>query len=210
MFSIAAALPRGFVSTPQGHFTGRFGVPTVVPLCSQVWSPLREHRVAGPFQGTYRTARIAVTPALAGCLIGGMARQTDPQILDAAVPGGLRCGGIVWVPFLRQPGVCRHRPTRAECGSLAGAVGALGPDFRLSDEVMGLRLPHVLPATAVDAPWASQPDLLAALVGEVCRLLALIEGGVPHVLDVLVVRMRQQLPALVMGACTQNLPFLTA
>jgi len=54
----------------------------------------------------------------------------------------------------------------------------------------------VLPAAAMHAAWAAQPYVPAAFVEEVRRLLALAEVRVPHVLDDLVVGVRQGFLAL--------------
>jgi hypothetical protein len=64
-------------------------------------------------------------------------------------------------------------------------------------QVVDKRLPFVLPAAFMDAAWAPQPDLLTALVREVSRHLALVEGWVPHVLDELEV-----------GVCQRFLPLV--
>jgi len=54
----------------------------------------------------------------------------------------------------------------------------------------------MVPAAFMNAAWAVQADLLTAFVGEIGWQLAQVEGGVPHVLDGLVVRVRQGLMSL--------------
>ena len=55
----------------------------------------------------------------------------------------------------------------------------------------------MVPPAFVDAAWAAQPDSLIAFVGEISRQLAQVEGGVPHALDHVVVRVCQRFPPLV-------------
>lgn len=55
-------------------------------------------------------------------------------------------------------------------------------------------------ATPMNAALAAQPDLLAASAREVRRLLALVEGGVPHVLDGCVLRVCQSFLAFFIKA----------
>jgi hypothetical protein len=48
----------------------------------------------------------------------------------------------------------------------------------------------MVPAAFVGVPWAAKPDSLCAAVGKVGQQLAMIEGGVAHPLDDLVIRVR--------------------
>ena len=63
-------------------------------------------------------------------------------------------------------------------------------------------LPLMVPAAFMDAAWAAQPDSLSAAVGKIGRQLAQVEGWVPHALDKLVVRVRQQFLPLVIEPYT--------
>jgi hypothetical protein len=58
-------------------------------------------------------------------------------------------------------------------------------------------LPFMMPAAFMDTAWASQPDPLMALMGEISRHLVQVEGWVPKALDELVVRVRQRYLPLV-------------
>jgi len=91
------------------------------------------------------------------------------------------------MPLFEQPEVSFHRLTKAKFISLAVTVGAdyLAP---ILCQQVNPGLPLVVPATFVmDAAWAAQPDFQAALVSNICRHLALVESGVPHTLNDLVI-----------------------
>lgn len=102
------------------------------------------------------------------------------------------------MPFLGQLWVFGHRPALTKFNatpSLAVAEGASKVAFP-NCQVANYGLPLMVPATFMDTAWALQPDLLVALVGEVSRQLAQIEGRVPHALDDVVVGVRQHFLSL--------------
>jgi len=90
------------------------------------------------------------------------------------------------VPLSEQPGVIRHGPTGAELF----CTYALWADCVAPSPCQGFNpgLPLMVPAAFMNAAWAAQPDLLTASMGEICRHLAQVAGGVPHALNDLVVR----------------------
>ena len=83
--------------------------------------------------------------------------------------------------------------TRAFAGTTAHVL-AIGAEYAASilSQVLHAGLPIMLSPAPVLAAWAAQPDLLAAFVQESCWLLALVEGGVPPLLDDVVVKVRQR------------------
>jgi len=83
----AAADPPRLVRTAQGHLTGQFFVPGVVPLLSQVRPPNRQYRVVPCFavlSPTLRAASVSGTSAVAGSLVWWMALQTHPLVFCVA------------------------------------------------------------------------------------------------------------------------------
>jgi hypothetical protein len=99
---IIAADPGCNVRTPQGHLTSNSCVPVGVPLLCQVWPPNRSHGVSRgtPVSiTTNRTARVVVTPTVAGSSIRWMAYWALPQILSSSRPNNVSGRRIVEVPL---------------------------------------------------------------------------------------------------------------
>jgi len=133
---------------------------------------------------------------VAGSLVWRVALWTQPQKPFATAFGHLGGRWIAEVPLPGHPGVILHRPTGAEPFHLAFAVWADYIVTSLICQVTYPGLPLMVPAAFMNAAWAAQADSLIAFVGEIGWHLAQIEGGVPHALNGLVVRVRQALLSL--------------
>jgi len=59
-------------------------------------------------------------------------------------------------------------------------------------QLADLGIPLMLPAALVEAAWAEQPDSVVAFMSEISRQLAQVQGGVPHALDNMAVRVCQR------------------
>jgi len=144
---------------------------------------------------THRASGVSVAPVVAAGDVLFVSVRTRPKALLATAPGNPGGGGgVVGVPLLGQPGVCGHGLALAAAASPPPALAVRTDDVPpVLGQAAGDGRPLVDPATAVDAARAAQPHLLAACVGEVRRLLALVEGWVPPGLDEVVLRVRQGL-----------------
>jgi hypothetical protein len=144
----------------------------------------------------HRAAGIVGTPISAASLVWWMTLWTRPDVFFEAALGHLISRGVAGMPLLPKPWVIRHGSARTETAKPTVTVGADCVASMLC-QILNPGLPFMLPAAFMDAAWAPQPDLLIALVREVSRHLALVEGWVPHVLDELVV-----------GVCQRFLPLV--
>jgi hypothetical protein len=126
-----------------------------------------------------------------------MTLWTRADALFFAALGHLISRGIAGMPLLPKPRVILHGSARTETAKPTVTVGAAYVASMFC-QIVDPGLPFMLPAAFMDAAWAPQPDLLMALVREVSRHLAWIEGWVPHALYELVVGMSQRfIPLLV-------------
>jgi len=197
---VAATGPPSLVVATQCHPTRQFGISLAVPLRCQVHPPNRHHRVAicpGLLNTAQRAASVGDTPITAGSLVWWMAFWTHPEILfQSSASGHLVGRGIAGMPLLQKPRVILHGPARTETARPTVTGGA---DYVTSVACQRVHpgLPFMVPAAFMDAAWASQPDPLHALVGEVSRHLAQVESWVPHALDEVVV-----------GVCQRRLPLV--
>jgi len=207
MLRVAAADPPYLVITAQGHLTGQFCIPCVVPLLGQVWPPNRQYGVVRNFavlSPTLRAASVDGTPVIAGSLVWWMALQTHPLVFCFATSWSLDGRGVAGMPFPVKHGVFSHRLALTEITpSPAFARGAYNVTSILCQE-MNSGLPLMVPATSMVAAWAAQPDPFIALVGKTGWQFAQVLGWVPHALNQLVVRVRQRLLALVIVAYACN------
>ena len=197
MLRVVSAAPPDLAGTSQGDFTGRLVIPLCVPLFRQVWPPNRQQwmaRCPSLCITTCRTAGVGCVSAATGSHVWLVPLQTHPQELLVAVLSHLGGWWVVGVPLLGQPGVCSHRLALAETAALALTIRADYVDFCPS-QIMCPGIPLMPSSTPMPAAWALQRDPLGARVSEVCRLLALVAGGVPHALDGGIVRMCQCLLA---------------
>jgi hypothetical protein len=107
--------------------------------------------------------------------------------------------GVAGMPLPGKPGVVLNGPAHTETARPTGTVGA-DCVASIPCQMSNSGLPLMVPAASMFASCAPQPDLPAALLGEVSWQLAQIEGGVPHALNNLVIRVCQRLLALLVEA----------
>jgi len=147
-----------------------------------------------------RTTGVAAAPVCACGHVRFMALRTPPSVLLPRTPGHLNGGGgVIGVPLPRQPGVCSHR--LALTYSMSAPAERAADFASKSSQVINPGFPLMLLATPMCAPETAQPDLLHASMGEVRRLVALVEVWVPPGLDEVVLRVRQGLVSPVVEAC---------
>jgi len=105
------------------------------------------------------------------------------------------------LPLCQQPSNAGNRLADAE-RMIAAAVATRAGDARLSGilcQIVNLGLPYVDPAAAMIAALG-QADHLGALVRKAGRRHALVRMGIPQAMDRAVVKVRQDLPASVIGS----------
>ena len=120
-------------------------------------------------------------PAVAGSLVRCAALKTYPEVFSATGFGHPSGWGVVWVPFCRQPGVCSHRLALAEATALAFTIWANNPVT--PSQILCFGVPLMLSPAPMPAARTLQPEPCVAARRQICRLLALVEGGVPQGLD---------------------------
>ena len=98
------------------------------------------------------------------------------------------------MPLLGQPWVCSYRLALAE--ALVALTERADEAVSTPSQTVNPGFPLMLSPAPMLAAWAEESDPLSAPRSEVCRLLALVTGGVPHALEECIVWVHQRLPAI--------------